>query len=274
MSDVVPYLSWLRSQLAAVHSPVRVVLVTRVREPLSFYLSFFKWKVSGLQRQRPELYGRSFSEWAPPHIQAFSMLHGNIDGLAGPVRSLNRPRAARFGAKEMRLLSSKLARFDVVAPLEYFDEQLLLLADLLGLPHISYQAISPPQMGMGRGERVSDRDACPNVTACRELVHRIAPWDRVLYTQAVTDFKAKVVAQPPSFHRRLALFRASRSAQPPRPRPQDGGACCDRMLSCLDIRENVWKQEPAACVPGWRELQNAVIRDRGGVCCVPAPGKT
>jgi len=265
MPVVVPFVVELRARLAALAVPTRVLLVTRVREPLSYYLSFYKWKVAGIQREQRggHEYGSSFLEWAPHNLQAWSLLNGGIDTIAGPLGSLARPRARAFGAREMRALSSKLAHFDIVAPLEYFDEHLLMIADAIGLPLISHSAVAPPHMGLKKGERLSDALVCPNMTRCRERVRAIAPWDAQLYSAARATFRSQLAAQPRSFHRRLRLFRASRA-----PAQQEGRVCCARQGKCHDKATGAWLAQPLPCVPGWRALQNLVIDDRGGVCCM------
>mmetsp|Transcript_27652 Transcript_27652/g.63605 ORF Transcript_27652/g.63605 Transcript_27652/m.63605 type:complete len:473 (-) Transcript_27652:82-1500(-) len=267
MSFVVPYVVRLRQALALRSVPTRVLLVTRVREPFAFYLSFYKWKVAGLQRapNGAKVYGVGFLGWTPPNLQAWSMLNGNIDSIASSVRSSARAHAAQFGQRQMAVLERKLAHFDIVTPLEYFDEHLLMVADAIGLPHIGYQSVSPPQMGIPKTERLSDAQVCPNMTACRERVRQVAPWDFRLYEKARADFAAKLGSQDADFQRRLELFRDSRHAAAAREREQM--PCCTRTGKCHNKRTGEWLLRPPSCVPGWSRLQELVIDDRGGTCC-------
>lgn len=264
MPAILPALVKLRAPLAALSVPTRILLVTRVREPLSFYLSFYKWKVAGMQKGEAgaRLFGGSLLAWAPHNLQAWSMLNGNIDAIAGPLNSFARARSRAFDAKAMRSLQEKLGHFDIVAPLEYFDEHLLMIADAIGLPHLEYKSVSPPQMGLARQERLTDALVCPNMTHCRERIAKLAPWDAELYATARDAFRAKLAAQPPSFHRRLRLFRASRNAV------KAHKECCSAQGKCHDKASDTWLSQPLPCVPGWRALQNQVIDDRGGVCCL------
>ena len=51
-----------------------VLLTTRVREPLSFYLSYFKWDIAGRQAKgQTHIFGKSFLDWAPPDLQSNAM---------------------------------------------------------------------------------------------------------------------------------------------------------------------------------------------------------
>ena len=94
MSARVPELLQLRALYAERSLPVRVVLTVRVREPLSYYLSFYRWRVAGLQRAGNRIYltktryvvnplGSSFLEWAPPNLQSTGLLHGDVELFAG-----------------------------------------------------------------------------------------------------------------------------------------------------------------------------------------------
>lgn len=267
MPVVVPSVVALRTSLAALAVPTRVLLVTRVREPLGFYLSFYKWKVVGLQKGSARLFGDSMLAWAPHNLQAWSMLNGEIDSIAGALGAGARARSKAFDTGAMRALQGKLALFDIVAPLEEFDAHLLMIADALGLPHIAYTSISPPQMGLSKRERLTDARVCPNMTRCRERIEQIAPWDAELYSSARAAFGAKLAAQPADFHRRLALFKASRNVV------RAHEECCSAQGKCHDKAGGVWIAEPPPCVPGWRALQHLVIDDRGGACCMRGRAK-
>ena len=48
----------------------RVVLFTRIREPTSFYISFYRWTVWWRQQQNSTHFGRDLLQWAPPNLQS------------------------------------------------------------------------------------------------------------------------------------------------------------------------------------------------------------
>ncbi len=41
-----------------------VAMMTRVREPLEYYLSFYRWGVAFRQRDEPTKFGKDFIDWA------------------------------------------------------------------------------------------------------------------------------------------------------------------------------------------------------------------
>ena len=52
----------------------RVVLVTRLREPLSFYISFYRWTVFWRQLRNSTEFGSTMIEWAPANLQSAMLL--------------------------------------------------------------------------------------------------------------------------------------------------------------------------------------------------------
>ncbi|KAL1514513.1 hypothetical protein AB1Y20_003612 [Prymnesium parvum] len=137
---------------------VPIVLTTRVREPLSYYLSFYRWKILGMQLHGNRIalspgheainpIGSSFLEWTPPNLQSVGLLHGDVElfaglrqgGFPGVRAGRRRPHPYwvanhRFEARHFKALLRVLSSFDVVAPLEQFDAASLLTAELTGLP--------------------------------------------------------------------------------------------------------------------------------------------
>ena len=127
----------------------RVVLVTRLREPLSFYISFYRWTVSWRQLRNSTAFGKTFEEWAPRNLQS-SMLMAPLDatwaefvGVNTEEGRLRRPKYSQFdepaehqdapaagvGARRRERLRHILRSFDLVGLVERFDETLLMLAD-------------------------------------------------------------------------------------------------------------------------------------------------
>lgn len=309
----IPDLLRLRAHLAALALPARVVLTTRVREPLSYYISFYRWRVAGMQRAGNVIrlsasrsvvqpLGSSFLDWTPPNLQSVGLLHGDVElfaglkagGYPGVTSDGRRPhpywvRHHAFGEADYAALVRALDdHYDVVAPLERFDEALLLTADAAGLPAVQseeHARVVPGPQGM-RGLRLADTDVCPNVTSCRAHIAAVAPYDLRLYAHVRQAFAARVGAHgsgPAGAHfgARLAHFRAARAAgasidvgggsgvgvcTPP-------GCCCVDRLPCFNVtgRERRYRVPPA-CVPGERRVQLAVASDMPlGWCCTNRP---
>jgi len=171
----VPYYAESVPKLAAIRDRAlsagtcRVVLMTRVREPLAYYLSFWRWAIMGRQltdrecrekhalgkhagaRVLPEtacpdrLHGSSFVEWAAsvPNLQSRLLLDaGAATCIEEPSRRnppplrLNGPKqscaaqAANFGAEQQKELFKILDLHDIVGSVEAFDEHLLVLQKL------------------------------------------------------------------------------------------------------------------------------------------------
>ena len=297
----IPDLLALRSLYTRFSVPMRVVLTVRVREPLSYYISFYRWRVAGLQRGGNVIrlspkksvvqpLGNSFLDWAPRNLQSIGLLHGDVELFAGlkaggwpGVRSATRTphpywvAHERFSAADYRALLRTLRHYDVVAPLERFDEQLLLLGDATGLPLLQaaeHDKVVPDPQGM-RGKRLRDLEVCPDMAACRAHVAAIAPFDVKLYNAVQHAFAARVSALGAPFAQRLARFRAQRQQQrlgvcdtAPHA-PASRRCCCADRLPCFNLtrRERRYR-EPPACLPGSRAVQRLVASDMPlGGCC-------
>ena len=76
LEDVLPTLSALSQLYAAQGIECPLVTMTRIRPPLDFYLSFYRWSVGFRQRDNPEAYGRTFAEWVErvPNLQSTMMI--------------------------------------------------------------------------------------------------------------------------------------------------------------------------------------------------------
>ena len=59
----------------------RVVVMVRVREPYSWYRSFYDWAARPRQRTGDARWGENFTDWVPPNMQSRYLLHG-ADGRA------------------------------------------------------------------------------------------------------------------------------------------------------------------------------------------------
>ena len=122
-----------RSCMPTMESTVRWCS-TRVREPLDYYLSFYKWGVAFRQRESPQHFegtfrvGREGTESAIDdddtehggdgdeyHIDQYKM-HYNMNNVIGKTPELAWERLIKF-----------LDQFTIVATMQRFDESLLLL---------------------------------------------------------------------------------------------------------------------------------------------------
>jgi hypothetical protein len=199
----------------------RVLVTTRIRDPLSHYLSSYVWATAGkpnlgTQISRPRVQlganGRafaklprpSFEKWAPRNLQTHMLARGGTKyvteeqtGRVGdPPREVLRP-------EYDSMLAALETDFDLVVPLENFDDGLRLVASRLGIPlndsGLYYDRISPRQRFYGGGLAGVTREsaaalACPNMTRCAELVRKIAPLDAELYARARGIFRG--IGQP------------------------------------------------------------------------------
>jgi len=124
-------------------------------------------------------------------------------------------------------LIDMLKHFEIAAPLERFDEALLMTADKLGLRHVQYARVDP-ECDRSRPQRVllddpadctafservrrcsSRRKGCApqHQAACEEVVRRIAPLDFWLYERVRARFQRRLDALGPSFAARVKAFQ-------------------------------------------------------------------
>lgn len=213
--DDVPRLAALRERLRA--RGCALTLVTRVREPLSFYHSFYHWTVMGRQLRamkceadkaagRPCTFktkgsiwrwGRNFSDFvrAYPDLQSHLLFNAS-ESICGEDPGPDwthryafcNPRAfgARFGSAEQAKLFSALDQLDVVGSTEDFDLHLLHVQRLSGLPDVAYVRKAPKVRAtkdevepVGFGAPM----VCPDRARCAELVRAAAPRDHELWAR-------------------------------------------------------------------------------------------
>eukprot|EP00303_Exanthemachrysis_gayraliae_P012782 CAMPEP_0206025834 /NCGR_PEP_ID=MMETSP1464-20131121/40733_1 /ASSEMBLY_ACC=CAM_ASM_001124 /TAXON_ID=119497 /ORGANISM="Exanthemachrysis gayraliae, Strain RCC1523" /LENGTH=268 /DNA_ID=CAMNT_0053399869 /DNA_START=15 /DNA_END=817 /DNA_ORIENTATION=+ len=181
----------------------KVVITTRVREPLSFYLSYFKWDIAGRQQKgETAQFGSSFLEWSPPNLQANALHNAFSTEFASRWYDNRNPKAYRnflnMRNATFRALLKGLDQFDLVGTVEQFDASLLLTSDILGpgrLPRLQYERTQPvhrhrsPDLPPIRTDEV-----CPDMDACRAHVRKIAPLDHILYDTYAARFKKQVAA--------------------------------------------------------------------------------
>lgn len=135
----------------------------------------------------------------------------------------------RTGASLDVLLRALATDFDIVYDLdEHFDLALLELATRLGLTAdetaaaMRYERVSPRPRLYGGGATGDVKAnawarACPNMTTCREHVHRIAPLDIELHQQAKALFRPSAATS--SFAASVASYRSVASSVASMPAP-------------------------------------------------------
>jgi len=193
-------------QTAKISCPL--VLVTRVREPLAYYISFFKWGVAGRQAKDPKTFGHNFTGWASqvPNLQSTIMTKGM---MAMPAEYYGRfPNSARVrmsNEQAWEQVSKLLDQFTLVGTVKRFDETLLLASDLTGLPLFPYKRNKPTNK---MGFRGSTKSVCPDLDACREHVRRVAPVDHLMYDKYASLFEARLQTLGPEFAKRVSAFSA------------------------------------------------------------------
>ena len=226
-------------QQAASSCGCRVVLVTRLREPLAFYVSFYRWTVFWRQRRNASAFGGSMLEWAPRNLQSSMFLrpldatwaefvgvhtsegrwrrkvYSQFDDPAAALPGAPSPEPgappAGVGARRRAELRRMVRSFDLVGLVERFDETLLMLADLTGLQRLLYQREVPASTNH-HWPQPTKAEVCPDAAACVAGVRAVAPLDHELYDEFRAAFDARVAQLGAPFAARLAAFRAANAA--------------------------------------------------------------
>ena len=212
------------------------MLVTRLRDPLSFYTSFYRWTVNWRQQRNASAFGRDFLEWLPRNLQTSLILnpldatwaeyvgvhtsegrirrkiYSQFDEPGGPYPGATGVQPSGAGAKRRGELRRVLASFDLVGLVERFDETMLLLADLTGLQRLLAPRRRPPSTGPHDAQPPSAEQICPDRAACAAAIAARAPVDSMIYAEASRAFDATVAAQGAGFGRRLSRLRRARRA--------------------------------------------------------------
>jgi len=189
-----------------------LVLMTRVREPLDYYLSFYRWGVAFRQGKQPQVFGANFIEWVGkvPNLQSTTMIQSmaamaaeyNLSQYRSHYTSnsvLGRTPEARW-----KTLVNFLDSFDIVGTMERFDESLLLAHDMTGLSLMLYRRNRPKQKG---GYKGSDHDVCPDMEKCRAAVKVVAERDHAMYARYSQRLEAKLQELGSAFRRRVMLYK-------------------------------------------------------------------
>ena len=237
----------------------KVVLVTRVRQPSSWYRSFWSWSgVRDRQLQNATLYGESLIEFARGYANLQSMLMlGSVNlglqaqylGIHDPkvnlsqyrcfhpsgyapqstrARSVPPPGLAaaleRCGpalADRVEHLRGTLRKFDVVGLLERFEETLLLIADLVGLQHLLRPSANVASPASTTISNNTTLLGCADSFDCDAQLAAAAPVDELMYAEVSASFAARVEAQGEEFARRVQQLKEARAlAEQQRPKKE------------------------------------------------------
>ena len=210
--QVLPSLRQLERQYARAGADCPVVTMTRVREPLEYYLSFYRWGVAFRQKQDPASFGSTFLEWVEkvPNLQSVTMMQ-SMAAMAAEYHihqfKMHYSRSTAVGKTDevaWRRLTEFLDSFTLVGTMRRFDESLLMLHDLVGLPVLLYKRNRPGQKGGFRG---TNKDVCPDMEACRAAVRKHAPRDHAMYDRYDARFEEKLRALGAEFERRVRVYK-------------------------------------------------------------------
>eukprot|EP00326_Haptolina_ericina_P006008 CAMPEP_0181203152 /NCGR_PEP_ID=MMETSP1096-20121128/19230_1 /TAXON_ID=156174 ORGANISM="Chrysochromulina ericina, Strain CCMP281" /NCGR_SAMPLE_ID=MMETSP1096 /ASSEMBLY_ACC=CAM_ASM_000453 /LENGTH=444 /DNA_ID=CAMNT_0023293727 /DNA_START=136 /DNA_END=1467 /DNA_ORIENTATION=+ len=219
----------------AMRCTCKVVLVTRLRDPLSMYTSYWKWaRLPQKQHANQSTWGATMIEWASfaRNLQSSLLLGGSMLSATSEYIGVRHPRAPAayseyqgfdepsvwkpgvhpeldaVGAARVMLLRRMLLSFDLVGLVERFEETLLLVADLVGLQHLLH-----PISNEGVQAYAVDNTmlGCEDEAKCRSLIHAIAPVDTMIYREMQAVFAARVGVLGAPFAERVAALRAARA---------------------------------------------------------------
>jgi hypothetical protein len=215
---------WIPMMHAMREAPncTRPLLTTRVREPLSFYLSLHRWANIAQQfpchaceqgsecmaqrsePSRPNISGEcegSFLRWAAPNMQATTLLLGDFRSFEkGTIWSGSSIYEA-FNENAFARLSWYLqCRFDAVYTIDRMGEMTADIAHRFFNVSAGFDEFvknstvfkSSPAWGRtgsrydGRSDRIEQYNqmVCPDMKACRDHIEAIAPYDVQLYALA------------------------------------------------------------------------------------------
>lgn len=122
IDEVLPSLRELSSLYASRGVECPLVAMTRVREPLDYYLSFYRWGVGFRQRDNPAAYGTTFQEWVErvPDLQSSSMVYSLASYFAEYLPKNYRRKVEKAVGRNPRAawrqLRVHLDAFDIVPP--------------------------------------------------------------------------------------------------------------------------------------------------------------
>ena len=208
-------LSSLRQSQFAARCTMLVML--RVREPLSWYRSYYDWAVLSRQKTGDSVqWGTNFTDWLPSNMQSRFLLHGTRNQPSQWAPEMARRRS---GGLPQKLLEKRWAEIekivrsaDVVSPLERLDDALALVVKRSGFLRTAEYVSTRPSDMRGPWERlpkvakvVRAKDFCGRAGMdCAAAVKAAAPCDYKLYALAQelfarqwrTEFGSKPYSNP------------------------------------------------------------------------------
>lgn len=215
--------------------PISIVFF---RDPLSMYISVFRWAVVANQRgtatwMPPGLrgnyfWGSTFLEWAPDNalsrimysardkffdrrflqLRHLDVRHGMVfDRGYSPFTSYD----PTFNETHYESLRTLLGKYDIVAPLSHFDHVMAMLTLLYGWDELPYYtSIRPahPTECYSCTSKETDEEICPDMKACRSKVEQIAPFDYLIYNEFAQRFEKQLEYLGDEFMDYVAAYRS------------------------------------------------------------------
>ena len=216
-------------RLSAAAARCTVVTMVRVREPYSWYGSYYRWAVLERQRGAEPKFGDNFTDWLPYNLQSTHLLFGDevSRGLKRGVALSRRPRRSGPRAAPRRLSTEQwaglrriMAATDVMTPLDRLDEAMVLLTRRVGFLSWSVYRRHRPGPMRGPWDKVQPKLPVADLPtfcaegerrrACQAAVEEAAPDDRMLYQMVVDAFERQIapLRADPTFQQQLLLHRA------------------------------------------------------------------
>lgn len=224
------------------------LVAVRVREPFSWYSSFYEWAIRARQEEGDPRWGDNFTDWLPHNLQSKMLLWGrdanenpadDDPGIGIRTHGIGnrygwlKPRAGasvRLAADHRSQLDHLMRHVDIAAPMESFDETVALISCTSGfLSSASYERTSPAPVGgywtkqrQRPVSKAADLCAGEREAQCREAVRRAAPDDFELYGRVKASFEklrrqaTNSAAKRRCFERQLAALAARPPPAPPR----------------------------------------------------------
>lgn len=237
--------SWLRRAAARRGCPVS--LVTLLRHPVDIYPSW--WRYEGLRMTR----GQGLLQWVAdnPNIQSTTLMAGVSRPAALPFATQMHEgrfdRLSLWDPRDAAALRLLLAAFDVIAPMERFEEAFFLLAERLGFQQLGFirqnEGAKRDMWSLYRGNLSAVDEARMEGYGDGWAPHRDAPLVEAVNQSAAVDLRvyAHCVA---AFERQIGALSSEAAA---------------RLRAFLDTPlEGQWKGERPQQIFEWRMARVAL----------------
>ena len=203
------------------------VSILFIREPVSLYISLFRWAVVANTQSKDGRYwwGKGILDWMPDNLlsrilfdpmnffdrryiqvrfwdESFDRLYSRGEAQKEEVRVYNR--------KKHESVIEMLETYDIVAPLQYFDHVLVMLSLLFDWDEIPYynpdKPTAPVECGKCLGKE-TDAEICPDMDICKNKVYDIAPYDYIIYNRYLQKFEKQLSYLGQEFEDLVQLYR-------------------------------------------------------------------